>query len=161
VAWVRTDVRGFLAGADAGAPFGRDMKPSEIVSAFVDRINAHDVDGLCGLMDDDHVFIDGLGVSVTGRDALRNAWQSYFAMVPDYWIRVERRLQLGSVVGLFGRAGGTFSVDGRLDPANRWDVPAAWQAVVGDDTIAMWQVFTDNEPLRRIAGRAGGNAAAT
>jgi ketosteroid isomerase-like protein len=72
------------------------MTPSEIVSAFVERINAHDVDGLCALLEDDHVFIDGLGQTVAGRKAMRKAWQSYFAIVPDYWIRVERTLQHGT-----------------------------------------------------------------
>lgn len=143
------------------------MKPSEIVLAFVERINAHDVDGVCSLMEEEHVFIDGLGVSVTGRDAMRRAWQHYFAMVPDYWIRVERQLQQGATVGLFGRAGGTFTADGRLDGANRWEVPAAWQAVVGETGIAVWQVFADNEPIRQIMtrvakpSRVAKNAAAT
>ena len=126
------------------------MTPFEIVSAFVERINAHDVDGVCALMEDKHVFIDGLGHTVTGREAMRKAWQSYFAMVPDYWIRVERQLQQGTVVGIFGTAGGTLTGDGRVHTANRWEVPAAWQAVVGDKGIAVWQVFADNEPVRQI-----------
>jgi ketosteroid isomerase-like protein len=129
------------------------MTPSEIVSAFVERINVHDVDGLCALMEDEHVFIDGLGATVTGREAMRKAWRSYFVMVPDYWIRVERQLQQGTVVGIFGKAGGTFTDDGRLHAANRWEVPAAWQAIVGDKGIAVWQVFADNEPIRRIMRR--------
>ena len=137
------------------------MTPSEIVSAIVDRINAHDVDGVCALMEENGAFIDGLGLSVTGREAMRKAWQSYFALVPDYWIRVERQLQLGTVVGIFGKAGGTFTADGRLDVANRWEVPAAWQAVVGDEGIAIWQVFADNEPVRQIMNRVAKNAAAT
>ena len=48
------------------------MNASETVSVFVDRINAHDVDGICELIDENHVFIDGLGRSVTGREAMRN-----------------------------------------------------------------------------------------
>jgi len=137
------------------------MTPSQIVSALVDRINAHDVDGVCALMEQNGAFIDGLGLSVTGREAIRKAWQSYFAMVPDYWIRVECQLQQGAVVGVFGKAGGTFTADGRIDVANRWAVPAAWQAVVGDTGIAVWQVFADNEPIRQIMSRVAKNAAAT
>ena len=137
------------------------MTPSQIVSALVDRINEHDVDGVCALMEQDGAFIDGLGLSVNGREAIRKAWLSYFAMVPDYWIRVECQLQQGTVVGVFGEAGGTFTADGRLDVANRWAVPAAWQAVVGDKGIAVWQVFADNEPVRQIMDRVAKNAAAT
>jgi hypothetical protein len=128
------------------------MSPCEIVSVFVDRINAHDVDGICALMEENHV-IDGLGCSVTGREAMRNAWQAYFAMVPDYWIRIERLLQQETVVAAFGKAGGTFADNGRLDAANRWEVPAAWQAIVGDSGVAVWQVFMDNEPIRQIMAR--------
>ncbi len=137
------------------------MNALEIVSAFVDRINAHDVDGICALMEENHVFIDGLGRSVTGREAMRNGWQAYFAMVPDYWIRVERLLQQEAVVAIFGKAGGTFANDGRLDAANRWEVPAAWQAIVGDSGVAVWQVFADNEPIRQITARLAKHEAAT
>jgi ketosteroid isomerase-like protein len=136
------------------------MTPAEMVTAFVDRINAHDVDGVCALMEWDHVFIDALGRSVTGREAMRSAWKSYFAMVPDYWIRVDRVFQQGSIVGVFGKAGGTFSDTGRLDAANRWEVPAAWQAVVGDKGITEWQVFADNEPIRQIMSRVARNETA-
>ncbi len=129
------------------------MNASETVSVFVDRINAHNVDGICELMDENHVFIDGLGRSVTGREAMRNAWQAYFAMVPDYWIRVERMLQQETIVAIFGRVGGTFTRDGLLDTANRWEIPAAWQAIVGDSGVAVWQVFADNEPIRQIMTR--------
>src|SRR5439155_7505201 len=86
----------------------------EIVSMFVDRINAHDADGLYALMEEDHVFIDALGRCVKGREAMRTAWQAYFAMVPDYWIKVDRMLQQETVVAIFGKAGGTVADDGRL-----------------------------------------------
>lgn len=129
------------------------MNPSEIVLAFIDRINAHDVDGLCALMDEGHVLIDGLGASVTGREAVCNAWRDYFAMVPDYRVLVERQLQHGPIVGVFGKAGGTVAADGRLDDENRWESPAAWQVVVGETGIAVWQVFADNEPVRQIMKR--------
>ena len=58
-------------------PFsGHEMKPFEIVFAFAERPSAHDGDGMCTLREEEHVVIDGLGVSATGRDALRQAWQS-------------------------------------------------------------------------------------
>jgi ketosteroid isomerase-like protein len=130
------------------------MTPSEIVAAYVDRINTHDVDGVCALTERNGVFIDGLGHALTGREAIRKAWRSYFAMIPDYWVKVERQLQQGKVVAVFGRAGGTLATaDGRLDAANRWEVPAAWQAVVGKKGIAVWQVYADNEPIRQIMAK--------
>ena len=35
-------------------------RAEDVVAAFVERINAHDVAGLGGLMTDDHVFVDAL-----------------------------------------------------------------------------------------------------
>ena len=129
------------------------MPKQEIVSAFIDRINAHDVDGMCALMDEDHTFIDGLGHSIKGREAMGQAWQSYFAMIPDYWIKIERVLEDETAVSIFGTAGGTVARDGRLDPANRWEIPAAWLAVVGPTGIVRWQVFADTGPVREIMAR--------
>ena len=126
------------------------MNALEIVSAFVDRINAHDVEGICELMQEDHVFIDGLGHAITGREAMKAGWEAYFAMVPDYWMRIDRRFHEDRMVALFGKAGGTLASDSELDPDNRWEIPAAWQAMVGERGIAVWQVFADNEPLRQI-----------
>ena len=133
------------------------MTKQEIVSAFIDRINAHDVDGMCALMDEDHTFIDGLGHSVKGPEAMRQAWESYFAMMPDYWIKVDRVFEDGGVLAVFGTAGGTVAKDGRLDPANRWEIPAAWLAVVGPTGIVRWQVFADTGPVREIMARIAKN----
>jgi len=45
-----------------------EMHPAEIAHAFVDRINAHDVNGLCALMTEDHCFVDGGGDRNTGQE---------------------------------------------------------------------------------------------
>jgi len=37
------------------------MTSKETILAFIDRINAHDVDGLAQLMTDDHCFIGAPG----------------------------------------------------------------------------------------------------
>ena len=137
------------------------MTPTQIATAFVDRINAHDLDGLCTLMADDHVFIDGLGHAIVGREAMRKAWQTYFTMVPDYFIRIEDIFEGQGQVAIIGRAGGTYTHDGDLHPANRWEVPAAWRAAVGETAITLWQVFADNEPVREIMARHARNESAT
>jgi hypothetical protein len=129
------------------------MTKREMVFAFIDRINAHDVDGMSAVMDEDHIFIDGLGWSIKGREAIRQAWQSYFAMVPDYWIKVDRVLEDETAIAVFGTAGGTVAKDGRVDPANCWETPAAWLAVVGSSAITLWQVFADTKPVRQIMTR--------
>ncbi len=127
--------------------------PSEIVGQWIDRINAHDVDGVVRLMTDDHLFIDGLGQAVRGREAMRQAWIAYFEWMPDYRIHVERKLLGDEVVGLFGRASGTYAVGGALHDENRWEIPAAWRAVVRGGLVAEWQVYADNKPVYEIMSR--------
>lgn len=126
------------------------MLPAEVAAAFVTRINAHDVAGLCELMTEDHVFIDALDNRVVGREAMRTGWKQYFALVPDYWIKVDAVFQDAGTIALFGRAGGTYA--GRLseDQSGQWEVPAAWLAEVPDDRVPRWRVYADNLPMRRL-----------
>jgi uncharacterized protein (TIGR02246 family) len=126
------------------------MTPRQVVQAFVDRINAHDVDGLAMLMTEDHCFIDSLGNKVKGREAMRAGWVGYFRMVPDYRLAAQEWLGDGLVVVMLGTAGGTYSPDGSLDPQRYWSIPAACRAVVRGDLVAEWQVFADNDPIRRL-----------
>jgi len=123
--------------------------PIETVERFVALINAHDVDGIAALIAADHRFVDSLGDAVAGREVLRAGWRQYFRMVPDYRIEVERVLADGPCVLLVGLACGTYSTDGTLEPGNAWSTPAALRALVRDGLIAEWQVYADNEPLRR------------
>ena len=130
----------------------RGMRPAEIAAEFVARINAHDVVGLSELMTDDHLFIDALDNRGVGRDAMRAAWNQYLASVPDYWIKVDTILQEDGTVALFGRAGGTYA--GRIPEGQsaQWEVPAAWLAEVRRGQVAMWRVYADNLPMRRLTG---------
>jgi ketosteroid isomerase-like protein len=117
---------------------------------FVNEINRHDVDSVVAMLADDHLFTDSVGQEVRGHERLREAWTSYFAMFPDYHIGIKEWFQNGRVVALFGQASGTFSVNGTLPAENRWKMPAAWRAIVRDNRIVQWQVFADNEPVRRV-----------
>lgn len=129
-----------------------NKEPVDVVLAFMDRINAADVDGLCALMTEDHVFLDALGNAMRGREVMRKGWQGYFAWFPDYKISHEEILQRGSLVAAFGAAEGTFAVDGKMPKENHWKAPAAWMAVVRDGLIAEWRVYADNQPARKIMG---------
>lgn len=129
------------------------MTAIEVARAFIEKINAQDADGLFKLMSEDHRFVDGLGYSVRSREVMRRGWQGYFAMVPDYWIECERILSEGDVVAMFGRAGGTYTTDGKLKPENKWEIPAAWQAVIRNNRVAEWRVYADNDPIRQIMAR--------
>jgi ketosteroid isomerase-like protein len=124
----------------------------DVALAFVERINHHDVAGLVALMSEDHCFVDGLGQVVRGRERMEKGWLAYFGWFPDYSIKVDDTLSKGSVVGLFGSAQGTYSVNGKLLPENHWEIPAAWKAVVCGGRISEWRVYADNEPVWKIMG---------
>jgi ketosteroid isomerase-like protein len=129
------------------------MTPLQVTKAFIERINAHDVEGLYELMSEDHVFINSDGFVHEGREMMRKAWQDYFAMIPDYWIRYEHIMSQGEVVAVFGSAGGTYTSDGELRLENMWEVPAAWKAIIRGDKVSEWRIYVDVEPIRQIMAR--------
>ena len=130
-----------------------NKQPIEIVLSFLEKINAHDVEGICSLMTSDHIFIDGLGNRFGGIENLRKGWASYFHWFPDYEISHEDVLGSGLIVLLTGSARGTYAVGGNLPTENHWEVPSAWKAVVRNAQIAEWHVYADNQPVRKIMGQ--------
>jgi len=127
-------------------------EPVEAVLAFLDRVNARDVDGLCACMTEDHVLIDGLGNRMRGRETMRKGWTAYFGLFPDYRVSHTEIFSQGAIVAAFGSAEGTYAVNGKLSKENHWSVPAAWKAVVRDGLVAEWQVYADNQAARKIMG---------
>ncbi len=125
-------------------------KAVSVVAAFIEQINAHNLDGICNLMTSDFRFVDALGSEVWGEEQMRKAWTSYFQWFPGYQIAQEEILQNGNIVACFGSARGTYCIGGVLRRENAWEVPAAWKAVVQGGRIAEWCVYADNEPARRI-----------
>jgi ketosteroid isomerase-like protein len=131
------------------------MTSTEVVLAFVNAINRHNVEELCQLMTDDHLFVDTGGAQYRGRETMRSGWLGYFSIVPDYTIEVIEAVADGPLVIVVGTVRGTYSPHGNLDPADRWSTPGAWRAVVASGHVAVWQVFADNEPIRQIMRRYG------
>ena len=130
-----------------------DLSPLEVAELFVKKINSQDLIGLAELMSVEHRFIDSLGTEFSGREAMKEGWRYYFQMVPDYRIEVTERLCNGDVVVLLGMARGTYTSDGTLDAANAWETPAAWRARITSGQVEEWQVYADNEPIRRCITR--------
>jgi hypothetical protein len=126
------------------------VTPLAVAQAFVNYINAHDVDGLVALMTPDHRFLDSLGQVVTGREAMHAGWRGYFGMVPDYQLAAESWLCEGPIVVMLGKAGGTYSPDGVRGPSREWSCPAACRALIRGQLVQEWQVFADNEPIRQL-----------
>jgi ketosteroid isomerase-like protein len=122
------------------------MTNKETILNFIDRINAHDVDGLGELMSDDHTFIDAHGNEVSGKDKMVPGWRGYFEWFPDYFIEVTDVFEGestadGQTFAMFGFAGGSF----KGKESESWRLPAAWKAIVKDGRFTLWQVFADTK----------------
>ncbi len=127
-------------------------EPLEVAMDFIKRINSGNVDQLCALMTEEHIFQDALGKRFMGRDTMRRGWEQYFNMVQDYQVHAEEFFQTGDKLAIFGTASGRCASGSKEGQSEFWKVPAAWRAVVQDGRIAEWRVYADNQPLRKIIG---------
>jgi ketosteroid isomerase-like protein len=118
----------------------------EIFNAFVAAINAGSPEALAALMSPGHLFVDSVGNRAQGREPMETGWRGYFAMCPDYWIRVDEAMEDRGTILAAGEAGGT--IDGAP-----WRTPAAWKAVIGDGAVTEWRVYADNKPVYEILAR--------
>jgi ketosteroid isomerase-like protein len=129
--------------------------PVSLILEFVGRLNAHDVKGMCDLMTEDHLFVDSLGEQLRGREQMRRAWVQYFYLFPDFTITCQNIFRRDHELALFGSAQGSYTVGSPVPASNRWQMPAAWRAVVRGGRVAEWHVFADNEPVRRLMTQQG------
>ena len=143
-------------------------QPLEVAMDFIKRINSGDLNSLCDLMTEGHIFQDALGKRFMGRETMRQGWTQYFKVVGDYQVHADEFFQTDQRVAIFGTAsgryigpGGTGTKSGNGGPVSAgsaeggngfWEVPAAWRAVVQDGKIAEWRVYADNQPLRKLMG---------
>jgi ketosteroid isomerase-like protein len=118
----------------------------DLLRRWVAAINAHDVSTIASLMAPDFVFVDSLGNEVVGATKMTSGWQGYFAMCPDYRIRVRDVAPMADAMLLAGEAGGT--IDG-----TSWRIPAAWKIVIRDSRVLEFRVFADNKPVYDILAR--------
>jgi len=129
------------------------LEPLEVAMDFIKRINAGNVDALCELMTEKHVFQDALGKRFMGRVTVRQGWKAYFKTVADYNVRAEEFFQTKNRLAIFGVASGTYCGNGGTkSPEKFCQVPAAWGVVVEERQIAEWRVYADNQPLRKLIG---------
>ncbi len=126
------------------------MTQKEIVLAFIDAINDHDVDKIYDLMPDDHIFIDGSGGKHEGKNDMKDGWKNYYNMFPDYRLEITDIIESNSVIGLFGYASGTYNLNNGMTKDNFWKTPAAWKAIVENQKIKLWQVYCDYTKLMEI-----------
>jgi ketosteroid isomerase-like protein len=127
-------------------------EPLEVAMDFINRINSGNVDAICDLMTDGHIFQDALGQRFIGREKMRQGWRAYFQTVAQYQIRADEFFQTGERLAIFGSASGIYASHAAASPDNFWEVPAAWRAVIHDGCVAEWRVYADNQPLRKLMG---------
>jgi ketosteroid isomerase-like protein len=133
------------------------MNSEMVAERFVTAINRHDVAAILELMTEEHRFVDSLGAELRGRADMKKAWEGYFKMVPDYAITITEIFASGTTVVLIGEVSGTYvSLPGQIRPENHWMSPAAWRAMISGSKVAEWQVFADNEPMRKVMRRQAG-----
>lgn len=107
---------------------------------FINKINAHDVDGIIRTISDDHVLIDAQSNELKGKDRLREGWTEYFVLFPDYAIEVEDVFEQDNKVAVFGFASGTYK-GLTEDQANFWRVPAAWKDIIEKNKYLNYSAF--------------------
>jgi ketosteroid isomerase-like protein len=129
------------------------MTVEKIAMSFVEAINSKQIAKLSELMISNHIFVDADGTEVSGQERMTKGWLDYFAMVPDFQIEVKEVFSRDNTVLFCGTATGTFAKDGVLYPENHWAVPAAWRAVVENGRVAVWQLYVNPEPMRKILNR--------
>lgn len=127
-----------------------------IALAYVDAINAQNIEKLYELMAEDHVFIDSHDDRVNGRKVMGKGWVDYFAMFPDYKIEVNDVVESGALVCIFGYAGGTYKNLRNPENSNYWRMPAAWTAIIENQHVKQWQVYCDNTRAIEIINRIEG-----
>ena len=135
-------------------PATTDSPEVTAIKAFIDAINTQDLTALSALMTDDHTFVDADAMTVSGRETMVASWPQYFAMFPDYRIRVDLMLQNGTIVVALGSWSATYA--GKRGPVseNALGGPAAWRALVEDARIKMWQVYADHTKTAEVMKRS-------
>jgi ketosteroid isomerase-like protein len=124
------------------------MTNKEIVLAYVKAINDYDVDKIYDLMSDDHIFIDGSAGKHVGKKDMKEGWQNYYQMFPDYSIQITDIVEDNSIIGLFGYASGSYMII--KNETNFWKTTAAWKAIVENKKIMHWQVYCNYTLLMEI-----------
>jgi hypothetical protein len=115
----------------------------ETILEFINRINAHNVQGIIDLMADDYQFVNSSGDRFRDLEFMRQTWQAQFANHPDFKIRVQRIIADNEGVGIFGWTEGTYAPDGVMREENHWEIPTAFLGVARDNKLVYWEVFSD------------------
>ena len=149
-------IRADAAAAERDDPTG--LRATAL--AFVERINAHDVDGIVGLLSDDYQFVNSSGDQFSGREFMRETWLDQFAKHPDFRIRVRTIIADENGVAIFGFSEGTYAPDGQIREENKWSVPAAHLMTASGGRITYYETFSDASMVYDLMQAHGGGGGA-
>ena len=121
-----------------------------IVIRFVKAINDHNVNEIVNQMSEDHIFIDGQDNKSVGKKGMKEAWEGYYELFPDYQIEISDITENESVIGLFGYVKATYKKLTNELNSNFWRISASWKAIVENKKIKHWQVYCDYSELFKI-----------
>jgi ketosteroid isomerase-like protein len=107
---------------------------------FNECINARDIDGLSGLMTEDHTFIDREDEVYAGKERMTAGWLDFFESFPEYrntFTRIDSRDDLVIITGF-----ATWSKGAAPDHV-------IWTARIENDLVAEWRIYHDTEQNRK------------
>ena len=121
-----------------------DSAAVNIALEFVERINAHDLDGICALMTDDFVFTDYEGKIERGKELMRKGWEGYLSSFPKYKIIAQHVLIGAGGVAIIGKTTGS-----HLPPELEEKETVLWTAEIRDGLVAEWRIYSDSETIQK------------
>lgn len=130
------------------------MSPVEVLEAYADAWNAHDVKAISDLYAPEAVRVSPLG-AVEGRVAIRSYVEAFFAMSPDTSIEIGRHsstasevfyefVDEGTQLGALRTAGGELPASGR-----RFHIEGSGIIAVADGQMCHDRVYFDVATLMR------------
>ncbi len=111
---------------------------------FNEYINNQNIEGLSGLMTEEHTFISISEESYKGKDTMTKGWTDFINKYPDYmnfFNRVESRDNLVIMIG-YSTCSNEKSLDG----------PSIWTAKIKNNLVDEWRVYEDTEEIRKKLG---------
>jgi ketosteroid isomerase-like protein len=127
----------------------RQGPPIATAISFIDCINRRDVDGLGGLMTEDHQLEVFDEPPLSGRRETIEAWSGYIRSFPDYVIYPHRVAQSEHGVAVLGHTTGSHL---GLSDEEEQELNLIWIAEIRDGRVRVWRVREDSPENRRATG---------
>ena len=134
------------------------LPPLAAVVSFIDCINCGDLDGLGGLMSEDHRLVVLDEPPVVGRDANLDAWNGYFSSFPEYVIYPRHMSAVGTRVAVVGATTGSHL---GLPDEEELELSVIWLADVHGGALSSWHVAEDTPEARRRYRVPAGSSTST